>query len=233
MQWSRQVPLLRDLEVAPCPLGCQPCLGWGAGAQCLCWAGLQGSTSGSVSRGCKTAWKIWRGEVAGAGVLFELQPACGLLQGSLAVSEMWEAHLQGDLQGFTCARRGFQGAQAGLRLLCTSCPLPESVPRLCQGWGQAVGHCWGAATSPEVMETRTLCRFRGEGVVGTAATPCLAGAGAGLSCTDGRVIKSNKRKETWIRYSLSTLIVLWGPNHNAALLEGIQQRNQTSRSGQG
>lgn len=69
-------------------------------------------------------------------------------------------------RGFTCARRGFQ---AGLRLLCTSCPLPGSVPRLWQDWGQAVGHWWDAATSPEVMETRTLCRFRGEGVVGTAA----------------------------------------------------------------
>lgn len=100
-----------------------------------------------------------------------------------------------------------------------------------------MGHRWDAATSPEVMETRTLCGSGGErggGDCGQAvAMPCLAGAGAGLSCTDGRVIKSNKRKETWIRYSLSTLIVLWGPNHNAALLEGIQQRNQTSRSGQG
>lgn len=142
-------------------------------------------------------------------------------------------------RGFTCARRGFQprGVQAGLRLLCISCPLPGLVLWLQREQGQAVGHWWGAATSPEVLETRTLCRSGSEGGGGVcgraAAMPCLAGAAAGLSCTDGRVIKSNKKKETWIRYSLSTLIVLWGPNHNAALLEGIQQRNQTSRSGQG
>lgn len=29
VQWSRRVPVLGDLEVAPCPLGCQPWLGWG------------------------------------------------------------------------------------------------------------------------------------------------------------------------------------------------------------
>lgn len=57
--------------------------------------------------------------------------------------------------------------------------------------------------------------------VRAASTQRLAGSGAGLWCTDGRVIKNNKRKETWIRYSLSTLIVLWGPNHNGVLLEGI------------
>lgn len=142
-------------------------------------------------------------------------------------------------RGITCAGKGFQprGVQPELRLICTSCPLSGLVPWLPWDQGQFVVHRWDAASSPEVMETQTLCRSVGQGGGGdggrAAATPCLAGAGAGLSCTDGRVIKSNKRKETWIRYSLSTLIVLWGPNHNAALLEGIQQRNQTSRSGQG
>lgn len=67
----------------------------------------------------------------------------------------------------------------------------------------------------------------------TVSMRYLAGSAAGLLYTDGRVIKNNKRKEIWIRYSLSTLIVLWGPNHNGVLLEGIQKRNQTSRSVQG
>lgn len=128
----------------------------GEGAQSPSWVGLQGSTSVSVPRG----WKIWRGEVAGAGTLFELQSACAFLQGSLAVSEMWEHISSVTCRDFTCARRGCQprGAQAGLRLLCTSCPLPGSVPWLLQDWGQAMGHWWDAATSPEVMETRTLCK---------------------------------------------------------------------------
>lgn len=159
----------------------------------------------------------------------------------------------------TRAKRGFQPAVGVPRLVGASStpaappqqggPVPSHRPVRSAGVGARLrGHPGALAASgggaggmllPPSKATRWErewwaglgARGGDHGAGGRAAsTQRLAGSGAGLWCTDGRVIKNNKRKETWIRYSLSTLIVLWGPNHNRVLLEGIQKRNQMSRS---
>lgn len=158
----------------------------------------------------------------------------------------------------TRAKRGFQPAVGVPRLVGASstpaAPLSRvgqclpTAPSAPSGWGPGCGGTpepWQRAVAVPVgcsCLCLRLCAGNGNGgqvwgrggdhgAGGRAASmQRLAGSGAGLWCTDGRVIKNNKRKETWIRYSLSTLIVLWGPNHNRVLLEGIQKRNQTSRS---
>lgn len=52
MQWSRRVPLLGDLEAAPCPLGCQPWLGYG-GKELSARAGLRSRALGWYWGGVK------------------------------------------------------------------------------------------------------------------------------------------------------------------------------------
>ena len=151
----------------------------------------------------------------------------GLLARCPGPPGMREAHLQGHPWGLHPSREGWQPGGGPGRAVAARRVSAGAVGAPPEPWQRAaVGARWGHVELGEVWG-----RGGGAGAGGRAAAALrLAGPGAGLCCPDGRVIKNNKRKETWIRYSLSTLIVLWGPNRNGVLLEGSQKRNQASRS---
>lgn len=94
------MPLLSDLEVASCPLGCQPWLGWGKELSAHRGLGSRAAPLCWYRGGVKQLERPGEGRWQELGFYLKCSlfvDSCRDLWQCPSTSEMWEAHLQGDL----------------------------------------------------------------------------------------------------------------------------------------